>query len=453
MMKLRFLNPRFCVVLILLFTSCIQEEPALPSLECNQPYLTVNRTVAQVRDDADAIVTQYKYDDIIEAYVVSTDENGNFFKTISFQTLATTTQPAIGFSVPVDVSNTYIDYRLGNKVYIKLKDQYTDIYFGGLRIGNIYVSSFNEGGVGRLSQNVYKNVLIASCTQLSEAALIKEITIGELMNDSYLNTLVEVTDVQFSADAVGRHYYESSNDVGGGTNWNLEDKLGNKIYFRTSSFADFSTKEIPNGSGTVKGILTKYGTDYQLVARSEKDVNLNGKRSSPFFIENFETVENNTNINLAGWINSVQAGSLYWQGAVFSGNGCAEYAISGTKVTSNIGWLITPKIDLDEYKNELLTFRAAQHHLDVDSPLNALDIFISNDFDGINVAAATWIPLKAKLPTQATPWYQFVGSGGIDLSSFTGKVNIGFRYTGSGKTVTLDGAFQIDDVQIYGDKQ
>jgi hypothetical protein len=38
------------------------------------------------------------------------------------------------------------------------------------------------------------------------------------------------------------------------------------------------------------------------------------------------------------------------------------------------------------------------------------------------------------------------------LSSFTGKVTIGFRYTGSGKTATLDGAFQIDDVQIYGEK-
>jgi hypothetical protein len=401
---------------------------------------------------ADAIVTQYKYDDIIEAYVVSTDEHGNFFKTISFQTLGTATQAAIGFSVPVDVSNTYIDFRLGSKVYIKLKDQYTDIYFGGLRIGTIYVNSYNEGGVGRLSENAYKKVLIASCSQLSDQVLTKEITLGELMNNSYLNTLVEVVDVQFSADAIGRHYYESSNDVGGGTNWNLEDKLGNKMYFRTSSFADFSTKEIPIGSGTVKGILTKYGTDYQLVARSEKDVNLNSKRNSPFFRENFETVENNININLAGWANIIQAGSLYWQGAVFSGNGCAEYAISGTKVASNIGWLITPKIDLDEYKNELLTFRAAQHHLEVDSPLNALDVFISNDFDGINVATATWIPLNAKLPTQATPWYQFVGSGGIDLSSFTGKVTIGFRYTGSGKTATLDGAFQIDDVQIYGDK-
>lgn len=87
MMKLLFLNPRFCVVLVLLFASCMQEEPALPPLECNQPYLTVNRTVAQVRDAADAIVAQYKYDDIIEAYVVSTDEQGNFFQNHLFSNL------------------------------------------------------------------------------------------------------------------------------------------------------------------------------------------------------------------------------------------------------------------------------------------------------------------------------------------------------------------------------
>ncbi len=155
---------------------------------------------------------------------------------------------------------------------------------------------------------------------------------------------------------------------------------------------------------------------------------------------------------MAGWSNIVQAGSLYWQGTVYAGNGYAEYAISGTKVASNVGWLISPKIDLDASKGEILTFRSAQHHLDVDSSLNALDVFISNDFDGLNIAKATWIPLKANLPSQATPWYQFVGSGGIDLSSYKGKVRIGFRYTGSGKTATLDGAFQIDDVQIYGEK-
>lgn len=451
-MKTRIPNLLFYVLVLLCATSCVKDDIALPPLVCTQPNLTVNRTVEEVRNSADAIVKQYKFDDIIEAYVVSSDENGNFFKTISFQTLGTTEKPAIGFSVPVDVSNTYIDYRLGNKVYIQLKDQYTDIFYGSLRIGNIYVNSFNEGGVGRLSPNVYKKVLVASCTKLNESVLTKSVSLNDLLNDRYLNTLVEIAEVQFSAEAIGRHYYESSNDVGGGTNWNVEDKLGNKVYCRTSSFADFSTKDVPLGSGKIKGILTKYGTDYQLIPRSEKDVTMTGKRNTSFFSENFETAVANTNINLPGWTNIVQKGSLYWKGSVYSGNGCAEYAISGTKVVSNVGWLITPEIDLDAYTNEVLTFRSAQHHLDVDSPLNALDVFISENFDGLNVAAATWIPLKAKLPTQATPWYQFVGSGGIDLSSYKGKVHIGFRYTGSGKTLTLDGAFQIDDVQIYGDK-
>jgi hypothetical protein len=75
-----------------------------------------------------ALVSQYKYDDVIEAYV-SSDEAGNFFKSISFQTLATATTPTTGFSVP-DASNLYIEFRVGNKVYVKLKDLYTDLYFG-----------------------------------------------------------------------------------------------------------------------------------------------------------------------------------------------------------------------------------------------------------------------------------------------------------------------------------
>jgi hypothetical protein len=73
--------------------------------------LSVNKSVAEVHENAGAIVSQYTYDDVIEAYVVSTDEFGNFFKSISFQTLATATTAAIGFSVPVDATNTYIDFR------------------------------------------------------------------------------------------------------------------------------------------------------------------------------------------------------------------------------------------------------------------------------------------------------------------------------------------------------
>ena len=78
-MKPIFNNLFFSIVIAIAFTSCVNDEVAIPKLSCTQPDLTVNRTVAEVRENANAIVTQYKYDDIIEAYVVSSDESGNFF--------------------------------------------------------------------------------------------------------------------------------------------------------------------------------------------------------------------------------------------------------------------------------------------------------------------------------------------------------------------------------------
>jgi hypothetical protein len=449
-MKLKFYT--IFLGITMTFGSCAKEEFNVPKLSCNQPDLKVNRTVEEVRSSTNAIVAQYTYDDIIEAYVISSDESGNFFKMISFQTLATATMPAMGFSVPVDASNTYVDFRLGNKVYLKMKDQYTDIYFGGMRIGSIYVNTYNEGGVGRISPNDYKKVLNASCTMVSEELLVHSLSIPDLLRDSNINTLVELSDVQFTSDAIGRHYYEESNDVGGATNWSLTDRLGNQVLFRTSSFADFADKIVPDGSGKVRGVLTKFGSDYQLLPRSEKDVVFTGVAGVPFFAENFQSVVTNTKLNLPDWANLVQKGTKYWLGTLYAGNGYAEFNTTGTKVVSNIAWLISPKIDMDLHTKEVLTFRSAQHHLDVDSPLNSLEVYVSNDFDGLNIAKATWIPLKVVLPKQATPWYQFVGSGGVDLSSYTGKINIAFKYTGSGKNLALDGAFQVDDVQVFGDK-
>jgi len=450
-MKTILYNALAMALITVFLSSCVNDEVTVPKLSCNQPDFIVNRSVSEVRASAAAIVSQYKYDDIIEAYVVSSDEHGNFFKSISMQTLGSSTTAPIGFSVPVDVTNMYVDYRLGNKVYIKLKDQHTDIFYGGLRIGAIYVNSYNEGGVGRLSQNEYKKVLNASCSTVEENTLLRKLTIPELLNDANLNTLVEISGVQFSEAALGRHFYEAANDIGGATNWTLIDKQGNQVILRTSSYADFARNEVPKGNGKVRGILTKYGTDYQFLVRSEKDITMTGPRATPFFIQDFQTVVDKNNLSLPGWYNIVQSGSLFWKGGVYSGNGYAEFSISGTKVNSNVAWLISPKIDMDTHTNEILTFRAAQHHLDVDSSLNALDVFVSVNFDGLNVTKANWIPLTVILPKQATAWHQFIGSGAVDLSSYKGKINIAFRYTGSGKNLTLDGGFQVDDVQIFGD--
>ncbi|MGG7035627.1 MAG: DUF5689 domain-containing protein [Flavobacterium sp.] len=262
-------------ILIILSNSCVSDDDYnTPQLECNQPNLTPNKSVQEIIAASGNVITQYPYDDIIEAYVVSSDKEGNFFKSISLQTLATETTLSVGFSVPIDAYNTYIDYRVGTKVFIKLKDLYTDIYYGSMRVGGIYINSYGYSSVGRLLASSYKNQLIASCSYLNEDNFVKKVTVPELLNDANLNTLVEISEVKFTKEAVGKHYYEPANDTGGATNWKMTDSNGKTFIFRTSSYANFAGNIVPSGIGTVRGILTKYGSDYQFLARYESDIKL-----------------------------------------------------------------------------------------------------------------------------------------------------------------------------------
>lgn len=445
------LSKSFFAISLLLLCAC-SKEVEIPKLECTQPNLTVNQTVEKVKELSGSVPKQYSFDDVIEGYVTSTDEGGNFFKTIYLQTMATDRKPAVGFNVPVDVTNTYVDFRIGNKVYIKLKNQFTNLNYGGLQIGSLYVSNSGDPTIGRVSQNDYKNVLNGSCTVVNENLLVEFVSIEEALNDSKLNTLVELKNVQFTEAAIGRHYFEESNNIGGATNWNLTDKTGNQIIFRTSSFANFASGPVPTGSGRVRGILTKYGSDYQLMARYESDLVMDGKRSVPLFSEDFQSVKNNVNFALPGWSNVVEKGTKLWKSMLYSGNGYAEFNTTSTTAAQNIVWLISPKINLDSYTNAVLSFRNAQHDLKVDSPLNTLEVYISTNFDGSNVSKANWTKLNAKMANLSTPTRQFITSGGIDLSSYKGNINIAFKYIGSGKDKTLNGAFMVDDVRIFGEK-
>jgi len=272
-----------------------------------------------------------------------------------------------------------------------------------MRIGSIYVNAYNEGGVGRISPNDYKNVLNASCTIIDESQLVKQLTVEEALNDAKLNTLIELKDVQFTEAVIGRHYYEETNDVGGATNWNLRDKAGNQIIFRTSSYADFAGHLVSEGSGTVRGILTKFGTDYQLMVRSEKDITMSGNRSVPFFAEDFQLVKNNVNFALPGWSNVVEKASKLWKSIVYGGNGYAEFNTTSTSAAENVAWLVSPKIDMKDYKNAVLSFRSAQHDLKIDSSLNTLEVYVSTNFEGSSISKAKWVKLEEKVASLSTP--------------------------------------------------
>jgi hypothetical protein len=154
-----------------------------------------------------------------------------------------------------------------------------------------------------------------------------------------------------------------------------------------------------------------------------------------------------TILDTDGWLNFSEVGTAQWKEQVYSGNTYAEFSSFQSGEAINVGWLVSPSINLDAQENETLLFRSSQSY--VTSASNSLEVLISSDFDGTNVTTATWEPLTATLPTTSSAYFAFVKSGEIDLSGYTGNVHIAFKVKGSGTNTALDGSYQVDDIRVF----
>lgn len=163
------------------------------------------------------------------------------------------------------------------------------------------------------------------------------------------------------------------------------------------------------------------------------------------FSEDFNEINFNQNFDYADWTNFAEAGTRLWTEREFNDDGYIQFSSFGSGQASNIGWAITPAINMDENTGEILTFQSASNF--VDNPNNKLEVFISTNFDGTNVLAATWTPINARVADNTTNNYTYIPSGNIDLSSYTGNIHIAFKVTGN--STTLDGLFQVDKIKIY----
>ena len=108
----------FSTLVFTTLVSCVNSDDYnAPDLSGDCSTLTTTKTVQEVKATATTTAQQYVNDDIIEAYVTSSDEGGNFYKSISMVSV----DGVQGFSMPVDDYNLYTKYEPGRKVYIKLK--------------------------------------------------------------------------------------------------------------------------------------------------------------------------------------------------------------------------------------------------------------------------------------------------------------------------------------------
>lgn len=147
------------------------------------------------------------------------------------------------------------------------------------------------------------------------------------------------------------------------------------------------------------------------------------------------------------WFIKIVKGDRAWSKANYAENTYVQ--MSGFKAVEEEleAYLISPVIDFDSYDNEVLSFRTKNGYYRG----NTLTVWVSNNFDGTNVTSATWTELQVNIDESdnANSYGSvFVESGSIDLSTYSGKGYVAFKYVGNNTTLTS--TYQVDDVLVKG---
>ncbi len=267
-----------------------------PDLNAGCIEATATTSVAAISAASTPAMQQFTADDVIEAYVTSSDEGGNFYKSISF----VSTDNQNGFSIPVDNYNLYTQFRPGQRVYVKLKDLYNQT--NSTRARGLQIGANYQGEVGRLSTIAYRSHIVRACEgSVAEDNIVKHLTVTQAKNDNYLNQLIEFDAVQFSEASLGNNYFSAAMNpvpTWTATNHLIEDGTGKTIIVRISQFSNFANKKVAEGSGKIRGVLTKYNGDYQFMVRTINDIQLTEER---FEIDN--GIPSGPGVNAVGLFN------------------------------------------------------------------------------------------------------------------------------------------------------
>jgi hypothetical protein len=230
--------------------------------------------------------------------------------------------------------------------------------------------------------------------------------------------------------------------IGGGTTFSgsltVTDATGGMIMF-TRSAATFASQNIPQGEVDIVALLSDFNAP-QLVINSPSDIT-GGSGGGGDLDESFTSISNNTDINLQGWVNVALQGTRVWRAQVFDGNHYAQATAFNDAAADMETWLITPPIDVS--KPKWLSFVTAQAFWVHDG----LSIFTSTDFDGSDIASATWEPLSVPIAGSSDPDHDWIPSGDVDLEGFSEPVYIAFRYIGSGPGGQTT-SYRVDDIKV-----
>ncbi len=417
---------------IALFSCCTSSDKVYDNApaEITTYEIPVTKTVASYNALATATPVTINTEDVIEAFVTSNDAAGNFYKSISFQTIPTDASAPIGFSVSVDKSMLFLKgFTPGRKVFIKLNGlAYAKVY-GSMQIG--VADPAQSSGLTGISEFEVQNHLFPSSTIVDENTFVRTMPLSQALLNSNLNTLIEITNTQFADNSIARTFFDVDNG-GYATNHELVDvTIGDitpsvKKYCRISKYAPFSINNVPAERGNIRGVMTKYNSDFQFLVRSISDFKLTTPRAYVFnstLNETFTTAVNNQ-VYFPNYLNFATLGTKKW----FIKAGALEMSSFGGAVERNRSYFLVP-VDFSAASTFTFQIKAGFYTNGL-----GLKVYHTTDYvPGMKISAANLYDITTSfgsLPTSSTTSYSTAGTYSIP-SNLTGNGYFVFEYTGT----------------------
>jgi hypothetical protein len=284
---------------------------------------------------------------VVEGFVVSSDEHGSFEKKLVIQDAVE--NATAGIQLLVDSEILFEQYNIGDKVFVKLNKLYMAKKDGILTVGFPKGTAITEIAEEKIADFIYN-----SGENLS--IIPREISIAEVLNPAFENTLVTVTNVQLAQNELGSAFtYFSGTNNGFRTLVTCNEPT--KLSVFTNGKATFANELFPQGKGNITGVLSnvlelrtnldvQFSEAYEVCALFVPKIMITevadpNNNVSARFVELYNAGE--TAVNLTGWklnkylngATTVSGTPLALTGIVIPSGGFAIIAGSEYKILFN----------------------------------------------------------------------------------------------------------------------
>lgn len=444
-MKLTLKASLIGIFTLLLTYGCTKdpEAPKPPEVE----YPEVTKTIQDLRNlvtgsEAYEVPANFVFKGIV---VSNQGESNNFYRALYLQS------GEVSIKVSCDKNALYETLEKGQEVYVKADGLFVCKYYDTYTLG--YQASGDKYKVSLISADKQDIVLVPG--EKGKDITPKEINDLSTLSPDMVGTLVKVNNVQVVEG--DRNKKLGGDGSSGYTSLTFTKADGETIQISNNNYASFGDQTVPDGSGSITGILNTFSTDFQIANTRFEDLDLSGERfevdngsggdvcegmDSPVasVLETFSNVTDYTDFEADGWLNIMETGERKWQGKTYQDEKYIQASAHNASDGTHTMWALTPALDVDNAASKIVRFKTAMAYWNESTTFEVFAIQCNN-------GTSTETKLNPTLPNSSSTEHSWIESGDIDLSSYSGVVRIGFKYTGQGGSSNST-TWRIDDFEF-----